>query len=94
MKDGRCTCPKCGEQFPVDVLAVVPDERKITIKVTLKDGFIGAGTFGELVLNLSKSLKLTAKELGQRVEVYISDSRFAGNEIEVDFIVVKVRAKP
>mgnify|MGYP001610087134 CR=1 FL=1 len=88
-------CPKCNEEFAVNLKASIPKEQKISIAITKQDNsFIGAQTLGSVMLNMSETLKLVAKGLGEQVEVFVSGTTFTGKNIEVDFVVVKAEKGP
>lgn len=84
-------CPNCKHELTIKASAVIPDNQKMSVKLTLKDGFIGAETLGDCIGNMSKTLKAVADGLHERVEVFVPSILFSNNEIRVDFVIVKLK---
>ena len=87
----KINCPHCKAELYLDAKAIIPAKQKLTAKLTLGNGFIGAQTIGDFISNMSKTLKIVAEELHEHVEVFVSDSRFKKKEVEIDFVIAKIK---
>lgn len=61
------TCPKCGEPFGAAFVAKAAAESRIIFEVTPAPGeYFDVATIGGLLVDLSKLLRATSKELGTK----------------------------
>ena len=67
-------CPHCSQEFTLDFVAKIPDENLLTIRIGAIEGaLLGAETVGEAITGISKTLKAVAKNLGEKVEVFVKE---------------------
>ena len=82
-------CPECNKE--IQLKAVLPKRQTIIAKIELSEGFIGAHTLGGFTVNFAKALQASAKSIEAKVDVFVSDVRFAEKEIKIEFLVVDVK---
>ena len=84
------TCPKCSEPFNVSLRSVW-EEHSITVAYKLKEGHrMGVEEFAESIKALAKLMKLSAKELGIKVQVVICGLEVTESEVSATVAVVEM----
>lgn len=88
-------CPSCQHDFKMALKAIVPNESRMVFNVTLKDAdqWISAKTLGGIISANDRLLKAVARDIGGRVEVFVSDMAAKPNGVSIEFVVVDVAAK-
>lgn len=88
--DKRFCCPKC--QTPIVMKAMVPDNQRLVFHMTFEGEMVSAATIGGSIMNMRKLLQVTAKDCGEKVEVFVTNLKMVDHEVSVEFAIVK-RAK-
>ena len=84
-------CPHCEREIHVTAYAMIPEEQRITLELTRKEGLFSADTIAGVLENFDKAMKCTARDIGGKVCVFISDVRCSEQSMSIDFVVAEVR---
>ena len=84
----NCKCPKCNEEFPVNMVAVIPKEQTITACLSLSSEMISAETLGKFITSFERLQAGVAKNLGCKVHTFVKDISIKEKSLNIEFVIL------
>ena len=84
-------CPNCGTHL--SAASTVPPEQRLTVKITSESELIDALALGQILTETAKAMSAVARELGQKVAVFVESVKIEANVAEATLLIVEHKSK-
>ena len=82
-------CPKCGEEFTVELTAVIPDEQVFYMELKSESEFFAAKTIGKTLSNMEAILREVANSMNEKVTVFLKSVELKPHGIVMGLMIAK-----
>ncbi len=87
----KFACPNCQTETPIGAGALFRENTLVVSLFLPKGHHVEAATLGSMISHTAGLLKDSASHFGVNAYVAVSDVRFSGREIQIDFVTMEVR---
>lgn len=86
-------CPACNHGFDIELTSHIPASQTFALKLECSGDMFGALTIAKAIESMAKLYVGVAKNMGEKVEVFIKHIHQEGKQAEIRFVVATVKAR-